>query len=135
VIVLASESPTSETGAGAPPNASTSPVPSPALNPTPGEGTTTDRRAGPFADSAPNSAPGQQESTQTVTPSEFHEDAGRDYYLEPALAGAAEWTVREQCADATPSTVWSNPASESRASRTDRRRNGWPAGHELLWGA
>ncbi|MGC0367707.1 hypothetical protein ABH922_005759 [Rhodococcus sp. 27YEA15] len=60
---IASESPTSETGAGAPPDASTPQVLSPTstLNPTPGEGTTPDCGPGPVPAATPNSVPGQQE--------------------------------------------------------------------------
>lgn len=152
VIVLASESPTSETGAGAPPSASAPPVPSLTLNPTPGEGTVTDHGPQAVPVVTPNSAPGQQKSTQAVTRSDIDEDAGRDWYLERALVGAATspqagslhrgWRMREvrsgRCRNSKRtlphSTLWSNPASESRASRTDRRRNGWPSGYELLWG-
>ena len=92
---ITSESPTSETGAGALPNASASAVPSPTstLNPTPGEGTTTDRGPGPIPAATPNAVPGQQESTPTVTTSGLDEGDGRDRYLDLVLVGAAAFTA------------------------------------------
>ncbi|BCF86535.1 hypothetical protein RQCS_60800 (plasmid) [Rhodococcus qingshengii] len=92
---IASESPTSENGAGAPPDASTPQVPSPtfALNPAPGEGTTPDRGPGPIPAATPNSVPGQPESTPTVTTSGLDEGDGRDRYLELVLVGAAGFTA------------------------------------------
>ncbi|MFD6516879.1 hypothetical protein [Rhodococcus sp. NPDC060176] len=92
---IASESPTSETGAGAFPNASTPQVPSPTstLNPTPGEGTTPDRGPGPVPAATPNAVPEQPESTPTVTTSGLDEGDGRDRYLELVLVGAAAFTA------------------------------------------
>ncbi|WP_250888149.1 hypothetical protein [Rhodococcus sp. WY5] len=92
---VASESPTSETGAGAFPDASKPQVPSPTstLNPTPGEGTTTDRGPGPVPTSAPDSVPAQSESTPAATTSGLDDDNGRDRYLELVLVGAAAFTA------------------------------------------
>ena len=92
---IASESPTSETGAGASPNASPPTVPSPTstLDPTPGEGTTPDRGPGPVPAATPNTAPGQQEAHPTVTTSGLDEGDGRDRYLELVLVGAAAFTA------------------------------------------
>ncbi|MEU4058466.1 hypothetical protein [Rhodococcus qingshengii] len=92
---IASESPTSETGAGAPPNASPPQVPSPTskLDPIPGGGTTPDRGPGPVPAATPNSVSGQPESTPTVAASWLDGDNGRDRYLELALVGAAGFTA------------------------------------------
>ncbi|MCW0190082.1 MAG: hypothetical protein OJJ55_02195 [Rhodococcus sp.] len=92
---IASESPTSENGAGAPPDASPPQVPSPTstLNPIPGEGTTPDRGLGPFPAASPNAVPGQPESTPTVATSGLDDDNGRDRYLELVLVGAAGFTA------------------------------------------
>ncbi|WCT05916.1 polymorphic toxin type 24 domain-containing protein [Rhodococcus qingshengii] len=92
---IASESPTSETGAGAPSTASASMVPSltSTLNPIPGEGTTPDRGPGPVPAASPNSAPGQPESTPSVATSGLGEGDGRDRYLELVLVGAAAFTA------------------------------------------
>ena len=54
---------------------------------------TTDRGPGPVPALTPNTAPGQQESTQSVTPSVLDEDDGRDRYLELVLVGAAAFTA------------------------------------------
>nr|WP_257216986.1 hypothetical protein [Rhodococcus qingshengii] len=54
---------------------------------------TTDRGPGPVPAATPNTAPGQQESTPTVTPSGLDEDDGRDRYLELVLVGAAAFTA------------------------------------------
>ncbi|MGR6520102.1 hypothetical protein ACU5JM_00435 (plasmid) [Rhodococcus erythropolis] len=54
---------------------------------------TTDRGPGPVPALTPNTAPGQQESTQSVTPSVLGEDDGRDRYLELVLVGAAAFTA------------------------------------------
>jgi len=89
---IASESPASETGVGAFPNASASAVPSP--TPTPGEGTTTDRGPGPIpADSDSNIAPAQTVPDPAADVSTAGEDSGRDRYLELALIGAAAFTA------------------------------------------
>lgn len=92
---IASESPTSENGAGAPPDASTPQVPSPTstLNATPGEGTTPDRGLGPVPAASPNAVPGQPESTPTVATSGLDDDNGRERYLELVLVGAAGFTA------------------------------------------
>ncbi|RGP47711.1 hypothetical protein AWH04_23960 [Rhodococcus erythropolis] len=89
---VTSESPASETGVGAFPNASASAVPSP--TPTPGEGTTTDRGPGPIpADSDSNIAPAQTVPDPAADVSTAGEDSGRDRYLELALIGAAAFTA------------------------------------------
>ncbi|MGE2847429.1 hypothetical protein ACQGFI_31055 [Rhodococcus sp. 2.95] len=89
---ITSESPASETGVGAFPNASASAVPSP--TPTPGEGTTTDRGPGPIpADSDSNIAPAQTVPDPAADVSTAGEDSGRDRYLELALIGAAAFTA------------------------------------------
>ena len=89
---IASESPASETGVGAFPNASASAVPSP--TPTPGEGTTTDRGPGPIpADSDSNIAPAQTVPDPAADVSTAGEDSGRDRYLELVLVGAAAFTA------------------------------------------
>ncbi|MCQ4126681.1 hypothetical protein NOU13_19435 [Rhodococcus erythropolis] len=89
---IASESPASETGVGAFPNASASAVPSP--TPTPGEGTTTDRGPGPIpTDSDSNTAPAQTVPDPAADVSTTGEDSGRDRYLELVLVGAAAFTA------------------------------------------
>ncbi|MCY4669489.1 MAG: hypothetical protein OXC29_16080, partial [Rhodococcus sp.] len=89
---ITSESPASETGVGAFPNASASAVPSP--TPTPGEGTTTDRGPGPIpADSDSNIAPAQTVPDPAADVSTAGEDSGRDRYLELVLVGAAAFTA------------------------------------------
>ncbi len=89
---ITSESPASETGVGAFPNASASAVPSP--TPTPGEGTTTDRGPGPIpADSDSNIAPAQTVPGPAADVSTAGEDSGRDRYLELVLVGAAAFTA------------------------------------------
>ena len=89
---VTSESPASETGVGAFPNASASAVPSP--TPTPGEGTTTDRGPGPIpADSDSNIAPAQTVPVPAADVSTAGEDSGRDRYLELTLIGAAAFTA------------------------------------------
>lgn len=89
---IASESPASETGVGAFPNASASAVPSP--TPTPGEGTTTDRGPGPIpTDSDSNTAPAQTVPDPAADVSTAGEDSGRDRYLELVLVGAAAFTA------------------------------------------
>ena len=89
---ITSESPASETGVGAFPNASASAVPSP--TPTPGEGTTTDRGPGPIpADSDSNIAPAQTVPDLAADVSTAGEDSGRDRYLELVLVGAAAFTT------------------------------------------
>lgn len=89
---ITSESPASETGVGAFPNASASAVPSP--TPTPGEGTTTDRGPGPIpADSDSNIAPAQTVPDLAADVSTAGEDSGRDRYLELVLVGAAAFTA------------------------------------------
>ncbi|WP_238076860.1 hypothetical protein [Rhodococcus erythropolis] len=91
---ITSESPASETGVGAFPNASASAVPSP--TPTPGEGTTTDRGPGPIpadSDSDSNIAPAQTVPDPAADVSTAGEDSGRDRYLELALIGAAAFTA------------------------------------------
>ncbi|MBS2991740.1 hypothetical protein AC1659_20880 [Rhodococcus erythropolis] len=89
---IASESPASETGVGAFPNASASAVPSP--TPTPGEGTTTDRGPGPIpTDSDSNTAPAQTVPDPAADVSTDGEDSGRDRYLELTLIGAAAFTA------------------------------------------
>lgn len=54
---------------------------------------TTDRGPGPVPAATPNAAPGQQESTPSVTTSGLDEDDGRDRYLELVLVGAAAFTA------------------------------------------
>ncbi|MDV8014653.1 hypothetical protein R4P70_25370 [Rhodococcus sp. IEGM 1241] len=91
---ITSESPASETGVGAFPNASASAVPSP--TPTPGEGTTTDRGPGPIpadSDSDSNIAPAQTVPDPAADVSTTGEDSGRDRYLELVLVGAAAFTA------------------------------------------
>ncbi|MEI4741772.1 glycohydrolase toxin TNT-related protein [Rhodococcus erythropolis] len=54
---------------------------------------TADRGPGPVPTETPNTAPGQHESTPTVTNAELSEDDGRDRYLELVLVGAAAFTA------------------------------------------
>ncbi|MHD0303324.1 Tox-REase-5 domain-containing protein [Rhodococcus erythropolis] len=89
---IASESPASETGVGAFPNASASAVPSP--TPTPGEGTTTDRGPGPIpTDSDSNTAPAQPVPDPAADVATSGEGEDRDRYLELTLIGAAAFTA------------------------------------------
>ncbi|EQM31816.1 hypothetical protein R3Q08_07455 [Rhodococcus erythropolis] len=90
---LSSESPTSEAGTGASPNASTPAVPSPTLTPTPGEGTATTERTPMPAATTSGSAPTQVDPAPVVANSGLDEEDGRNRYLELVLVGAAAFTV------------------------------------------